>query len=302
MKITTTLVAGVVLASSLAAQSESSGLEETLKKHAEALPLKKDARRSVYAVQVELNSKPLWMVVDSAAEALTFSLDAAKLAEIPLKPATVGPPNQAVQVMVGPVESLTLGNAKVASEAMPFMSYSRMGDLMIDGAAQTTGGQIGAGFLKSVHAVVDFSKNRLLLPTAPLDGGLSSVFETAKIPALKLVERNSRLLAPATLQGKDVYLLCSSGAARSSVNQRAVKEHSLKIDEGNEDKPTQAHVPDLKIGELVLKDAAIMVMGDGGDVVAGKPVIGVLGIDLLEASQAIISFGDGRLFFNEGAK
>ena len=130
--------------------------EESLKTNAEILPLKKDANRSVYTVEVQLNSKPLWMVVDSTADALTFSMEAAKIANIPLKQALVGAPGEGVQTMVGPVESFTLGKAKITSEAMPFMSYSRMGELMIDGIAHPTGGQLGIGILKSLKAVLDF--------------------------------------------------------------------------------------------------------------------------------------------------
>lgn len=276
--------------------------EDSLKTNAEILPLKKDANRSVYAVEVQLNSKPLWMVVDSTAAALTFSLEAAKIANIPLKQALVGAPGEGVQTMVGPVESFTLGKAKITSEAMPFMSYSRMGELMIDGTAHPTGGQLGVGILKSLKAAVDFSKGRLLVPAAALQGGLGGLCEAAKMPSVALLEHNQQFLVSATLQGKEVYFLCSTGARWTSLTGGAVKEMGLTLAEPKEGIPATAKVPDLKIGELQLKDATLRVMGDLGGSVAGKPVVGVLGVDLLTASKAIIAFGESRLFFDAPAQ
>lgn len=302
MKFTPIVLACAVLTGPLFAQPERARFEESLRMKADILPLKKDANRSVYAVEVQFNSKPLWMVVDCTADSLTLSTEAAKAANVPLKEATVGPPGQAVPMMVGPVESFLLGKAKVTSEAMPFMSYSRMGNLMIDGVAQPTGGQLGLAVLKSLKVVADFSKTRLLVPSMEFEGGLGGLYDIAKFPSLALVESNNRLLVPATLQGKEIYLLCSSGTRVTSLTQAVVTEMGLTMQEAKDGKPAMAKVPELKIGDLELKDAGLRVTTDVVGSVDGKPIAGVLGVDLMEASKIIIAFGENRLFFDAPAQ
>ena len=140
------------------------------------------------------------------------------------------------------------------------------------------------------------------MPTAALQGGLGGLCEAAKMPSVPLLEQNQRFLVPATLQGKEVYFLCSTGARWTSLTGGAVKEMGLTLEEPKEGSPATAKVPDLKIGELQLKDATLRVTADLGGSVAGKPIVGVLGVDLLNASKAIIAFGESRLFFDTPAQ
>lgn len=297
MKSLYPIAAGVLLTSSLHAQPAAAGLEARLKQACESVPLKKDAKRSVLAVETSLNSKPVWMVVDTGADALLFSTAAAELAGIPLKTSIYAPDGgKGVEVQVGAVTDFKIGQSAISSEATPFASFSRMGELELEGGNQPPGGQLGTAVLASMKLAVDFGGRRLLVPAKEVPaGGIAAVYSEAGVSAEPVVVQNYRVLVPAVVAGKNVLLLCMSGAGRSMLSESALQELGLSApDDGTR---REVKVPTAKIGSTEVKDRVFGLNPMPVTKVGDRKVVGILGLDLLEESRAVLAMGENRILF-----
>ncbi len=287
-----------------------SSVDEAIEQICQVQPLKKEDRSGLYLVPTLLNQEKCHMIIDSGANTIVLNEVIGKKAGIkmdaanPLTAKAADGTDNAVKQ--GMVTSFKIGAAAVNNQKFAFLDMSPMGDLSMEGEKHPRGGQLGHAYLKAASAVVDYGKDRLLIPKSKIAGGLASVYAQAGYPVLDLVEEKNSLYVKANLMGKEVMLKVDTGANAMTLREDYAKELGLTITTKDMEttmigkknsKSKVAQVKEVNIGPVKLPDVPFLLIEDTRPMekVQDLPMVGLLGNNFLKPSQAIIDFAASKM-------
>jgi len=270
-----------------------------------------------YIIQCTLNGQRLSLMIDSGASRTYIDRDAFNRA-IPkseqVVPAGV-PPKITANGEVLPVflaKNLQFGGISFANSPVALSDFSRhnMFNRHASAAIERQGfeavlieGLIGMDILRSYNAIINTTRQVLYLnPDRTKRGGLLG--DHMSVYGFKRVNLawNHGLKAPCTLQGKPGDLIVDTGAYLTTLDYQYVRNAGVSI------RPTKlgprglmiggqggsatfvARPTEFKIGDFVVRATDIACQG------LEYKMMGLIGPDILERSNAIIDFGNLTMY------
>lgn len=287
------------------------GVEQALKKYALSLPMKKSDRGALRYLQADVDGQKAWLLLDSGSMTTVVAKHVAEMAGIKLAEnghatGATGVKKKAYQ---GTVKSMRFKGFALNQLKVGVLDLSDLHKVMVGGKKYPYGGLLGINFLSSASAVVDYEKNRLLMPKVKIKGGISGLYEKMGYPSITLVKYEKRFYFPVKLGGKEALFICDTGANQCTIIPGAVKQAKGVILEkevevtsfGSRDKKVKmVKIPEFKLGSLKLKDALFLVINTPVKRVDGVPVVGVIGGNIFDATKALIDLGEGKVVFGVG--
>lgn len=289
-------------------QVTASSAEDAIASHTVTIPTRIPSGSDLYCVEATIEGKTAWMVVDSGADGLIADERLAEPAGIKLVKSgqASGADGKVLTTFTGRVKEFVAGPAVIRNQDLFFVNLSNLGPFMIDGEEKPRGGQLGAGFLSSSGAVLDYNKNRLLVPKVKINGGIAGLYQQEGYHVEKLLESGGKFYARAALDGKPVLFLCDTGANSMTLRLDFAKSIGARIETregtittlGKTFKDQQfTRIAKLTVGPTLIPDAPFFVVADQQPMptLGDLPVVGLMGTNFFKPSMAILDFGSAAM-------
>lgn len=301
-------------ASPAPAAFKAAGIEEMIQNFFLAVPLRRLDKQDVFCVETTLEGKSAWMQLDSGAEgALIFDKKLGEAAGIALAEAgsAAGAAGAGqLTLYAGELKQFQVGPMAVQNQKVCFLDFSKIPPLTVGGEAHARGGQIGAGFLRSARAIIDYTQDRMIIPKPGVNirGGIAGAYEQLGQPSVPLALDGDRYYVRATLAGKPVMFLCDTGTgpmtlrldyAKSVGAKLSERQDSIVVLDSGTTSASTTTLPQLQVGPVTVPNAPFLVLDDPrpAKTVDGLPVVGILGGQFFQPTSAILDFGAGRMIF-----
>ena len=267
-------------------------------------------RSNASVVRVQLNGRPLDLVVDTGASSNVIHSDVVNGLGINFTASTEAAYGAFDKIKrarrAGEAREFTVGTFAAGPTPIKAMF---MGEL-VAGLNQPEG-LLGIGFLNRYAAIIDCFGLGLFLKQSPAPvGGLSSGLRAGGYTEIAMRVSGGGIVVPVTLGTRAGYLIVDTGAPHTLLDEKAVSGlnytrfgTALVMGDvgGDALRVTRLKVNDMRIGAFPVPTqevatADLELVRRGGGMPGGAPCFGFLGQDLLAFYVGIIDCGHLRLF------
>jgi hypothetical protein len=310
------LCSTALLTSTMAENKKVGTAEEAIGLYYSVIPLKKDKDSWLRYAPSTINDVPGYMMVDSGANSTFFNARFAKQAKVKLtkKGHVRGVGGEKSSTFKGKIKSVIIaGKIGLKAGEYTFVDLGENEKVKLDGEELIPSGQLGFNVLSQPDLNVDFGKNRLLFPKSGknVSGGLWGILKQVGYQKIDLAKSKNACYVPVKIGDKEGYFLVDTASNQTVLYQKFAKGKNYPIVKqsgfvkGVGDKKIPINivkVNDFSMPGKKIATPMLIIPNKKISVISQKPIMGILGIPVIDHTKMIINFKRAQIYFPKRKK
>jgi hypothetical protein len=269
------------------------------------------SRQNHLLVRAEINGKPATLLVDTGAPLSALATDRAKYFGVTsVGPKSSVPARLNVNGVFNPIaiaRNIRLGALNLVEEPLVLINVA---EGLRSRRDRESDGILGTDVLTPLKAVLDFDRMLLVLKIDPTIPGPVPGFDFRGFSRVRMRESvGSNLYVPGTINGTKARLMVDTGAPGTVLHSHFVARMRIPTEKTqflsvllnlSESRLHSANITRFSVGSMNLRSSRVGVINLSGIIHDGlndsRPVVGLLGCQMLRDYHAIIDFGTKSLY------